>query len=275
MLLSVFDREVSGLIFQGERRMQILIYLVSENHITVKQSYNNLLQGLIYQFLDRLDANWLHENGFASGNRNFKLFVFSGIRERGKIDRKTKTFEFSNRISFYLSSPVDWILTQFSSNIIRARKLNLGNNSVSVESIAVMKEQTIDSDSIIIRALTPIEVHSTLIKPDGKKLTYYYSPFEGEFGKLVNTNLRKKWKAFYRREAPGDISVKPLFSGIRNERIRYFASGNGKTLIKGWVGRFELSGDKELLKFALDAGLGSRNSQGFGMIKIAADWKNQ
>lgn len=41
-----------------------------------------------------------------------------------------------------------------------------------------------------------------------------------------------------------------------------------KTLIKGWVGRYKLSGDKELLKFALNTGLGGRNTQGFGMIEI-------
>jgi len=249
--------------------MRILVYLISDNHITIKQSYNNILQGVIYQFLDRMDAIWLHDNGFESGSRNFKLFVFSGIRERGAVDRKTQTFKFSNKISFYLSSPVDWIMTQFASNIIRVRDLNFGENTVSVESISVMKNQAIDNDSITIRALTPIEVHSTLVKPDGKKLTYYYNPLESEFGRLINDNLIKKWKAFYEKEAPGSISIKPLYSGSRNERIRYFVNNGRKTVIKGWVGKYELSGNGELLKFALDAGLGSRSSQGFGFIEIA------
>ena len=248
--------------------MRILICLVSESHITIKQSYNNVLQALVYQFLDRLDAVWLHDNGFENNSRKFKLFTFSGIRERGRVNSREKTFAFSNKISFYLSSPVDWILTQFASNIIKARDLNFGNNRVSVESIAVMKKKTINGGSIMIRALTPIEVHSTFIKPDGRKLTYYYNPFEDGFAKLVNENLKKKWKAFYKKEMPGDISIKPLFTGSRNERIRYFEAGSRKTLIKGWVGRYELSGDKELLKFALDAGLGSRNSQGFGMVEL-------
>ena len=255
--------------------MRILVYLISDNHITIKQSYNNILQGLIYQFLDRIDAAWLHKNGFESGSRKFKLFVFSGIRERGAVDRKTQTFKFSNKISFYLSSPVDWIMTQFAGNIIRSRNFNFGSNTVSVESISVMKDQAIDNDSITVRALTPIEVHSTLIKPDGKKLTYYYSPLENEFGRLINDNLMKKWQAFYKKDAPGDILIKPLFSGGRNERIRYFVNGDRKTVIKGWVGKYELSGSMELLKFALDVGLGSRGSQGFGMIEMAANWRNQ
>ncbi len=255
--------------------MRILVYLISDSHITIKQSYNNILQGLIYQFLDKIDAAWLHDNGFQNGSRSFKLFTFSGIRERGAVDRRAQTFKFSNKISFYLSSPVDWIMTQFASNIIRSRNLNFGGNTVSVESISVLKNQAIDNDSITIRALTPIEVHSTLIKPDGKKLTYYYNPFEGEFSRLVNDNLKKKWNAFYKKESLGDISIKSLFTGSRNEKIRYFVNGGRKIVIKGWVGKYELSGNMELLKFALDAGLGSRGSQGFGMIEMAANRRNQ
>ncbi len=255
--------------------MRILVYLISEKNITIRQSYNNILQGLIYQFLDKMDANWLHDNGFESGSRKFKLFTFSGIREKGKVNRRAKTFEFSNKISFYLSSPVDWIMTQFASNIIRARDLNFGGNTVSVESISVMKNQAIDNDSITIWALTPIEVHSTLIKPDGKKLTYYYNPFESDFGRLINDNLIKKWEAFYKKEAHGSISIKPLYSGSRNERIRYFVNNGRKTVIKGWVGKYELSGNRALLEFSLDAGLGSRSSQGFGFIKLVNHSENQ
>jgi len=42
-----------------------------------------------------------------------------------------------------------------------------------------------------------------------------------------------------------------------------------KTFIKGWVGRYKLSGETEFLQFALEAGLGGRNPQGFGMIEVA------
>jgi len=53
--------------------VRILVYLISEKNITIRQSYNNILQGLIYQFLDKMDANWLHDNGFESGSRNLSF----------------------------------------------------------------------------------------------------------------------------------------------------------------------------------------------------------
>jgi CRISPR-associated endoribonuclease Cas6 len=38
------------------------------------------------------------------------------------------------------------------------------------------------------------------------------------------------------------------------------------TWIEGWVGRFLLEGPSELLRLALEAGLGAKNSQGFGYV---------
>jgi len=40
------------------------------------------------------------------------------------------------------------------------------------------------------------------------------------------------------------------------------------TLIKGYSGRFVLEGDQNLIELALSSGLGSKNSQGFGYIKL-------
>ncbi|MEN3184293.1 MAG: CRISPR-associated endoribonuclease Cas6 [Atribacterota bacterium] len=36
----------------------------------------------------------------------------------------------------------------------------------------------------------------------------------------------------------------------------------------GYEGRFFVEGDEGLLAFAYDAGLGERNSQGFGMFRV-------
>ncbi len=39
-------------------------------------------------------------------------------------------------------------------------------------------------------------------------------------------------------------------------------------MIKGWNGKFRLTGDKKMLELALSAGLGAKNSQGFGLIVL-------
>ena len=40
------------------------------------------------------------------------------------------------------------------------------------------------------------------------------------------------------------------------------------TIIKGWMGRFVLNGNKKLLKLGYDCGIGAKNSQGFGMVEV-------
>jgi CRISPR-associated endoribonuclease Cas6 len=45
--------------------------------------------------------------------------------------------------------------------------------------------------------------------------------------------------------------------------------------VKGWSGFFELTGHPEFLSFALDAGLGSRNAQGFGMVEVVREKKRE
>ncbi|RKX92249.1 MAG: CRISPR-associated endoribonuclease Cas6, partial [Spirochaetes bacterium] len=40
------------------------------------------------------------------------------------------------------------------------------------------------------------------------------------------------------------------------------------TIIKGWTGTFVLNGNRKILKLAYYTGLGSKNSQGFGMFEV-------
>ena len=47
--------------------------------LQVPIQYNHLLQGLIYNNLDRALLSWLHEEGHAYGMRRFKLFAFSRL----------------------------------------------------------------------------------------------------------------------------------------------------------------------------------------------------
>jgi CRISPR-associated endoribonuclease Cas6 len=251
--------------------MRLKVELVSSETVILPTGYNAILQGVIYNFLDRLDATWLHDRGFTFEKRSFKLFTFSEILERAEFDPQNKSFTFPRQISFILASPVDWILEQLALNLVKAPEVRLGHQSLAISAITVIVSEKITENSIRVRAITPIENHSTFSKPDGKKVTHYYSPFETEFSNLTNQNLRKKWTALFQRECPYHMTIQPLFTGSRNERIVYFGTGEHRTITKGWKGNFMLQGDPEFLQFSLDAGLGSRNSQGFGLVGVERD----
>jgi CRISPR-associated endoribonuclease Cas6 len=248
--------------------MRLEIKLISEHPVILPASYSSYQQALIYNILDRFDAEWLHDRGFTFEKRNFKLFNFSGILERGLFRQKEKLFVFGNTVSFYISSPVDWILEQTASNLLKNEKVRLENNLLYIDSVAVLRKENIQNSKIKIKAISPIENHTTLLTADGRKKTYYYSPYEKEFSELTNKNLQKKWTALFQKECPYNIEIKPLFSGDFNLKHRNYEKNGKNTFITGWIGKYELIGEPDFIQFALDTGLGSRNSQGFGMITL-------
>lgn len=243
--------------------MRLKISLISDKDVVLPKEFNYITQALIYNLIDRLPAKWLHDGGFKIEKRSFKLFTFSSILEKGKYQSSKELFIFPYEISFYLSSPVSWILEQVAKNTVFSEELMFGQNEMSISSVEIIKNDEITENKIRINALAPIETHSTLTKGDGSKKTYYYSPSESEYSELINENLRKKWGALNKKDCPHNIKIKPVKMEHCRERIRTFKG----TVIKGWTGHFWLEGEPEFLHFALEAGLGSRNSGGFGFIE--------
>lgn len=123
-------------------------------------------------------------------------------------------------------------------------------------------EQVADKDSIEVRTISPVVMYSTLIKPEGGKYTCFFQPGENEFNRLITANLRKKYEAFYNREPPGgEMFVRPL------DRPRLHVTKYKNTVVKGYTCKLRLSGPRELLQMALDAGLGGKGSQGYGCVE--------
>ena len=60
------------------------------------------------------------------------------------------------------------------------------------------------------------------------------------------------------------FSFRALKVSNKDAKIVYYRD----FVIKGWLGIYEIEGDPRLLKLAYSAGLGAKNSQGFGMIDV-------
>ena len=242
--------------------MKIKLVFEAKSPIFLQTGYLHSIQGLIYNMLDRLSADWLHSEGFQHKNRFFKLFVFSEINEKGKFV-KNKGFYFPERISFYLASPIHWIIEQIAKNGIMTESYKLGCNDVKLVEISTYPQEKIENEKVIIKTLSPIEVHSTLKKPDGSSKTYYYNPREQEFSALIEKNIKKKWEILNKKECKLSLKITP--ANVKHLKERTIIVKD--SVIKGWKGRFILEGDKELIQLAFETGLGSHNSLGFGMIE--------
>lgn len=251
------------------KAMRVTLELGYKNgKLSLPIHYNYLVQGFLYgNITDELGA-FLHDEGFVYGKRRFKMFTFS--RLRGEYELRGDRIEFrSPHIRLTISSPYGRFIEEFANTLLRREELELGGHGIYVGSIRVHPEPEIGAE-MMVKTLSPVVVYSTLQTKEGKKKTYYYSPFEAEFVDLVDKNLRKKYVAFFGKDVRAR-KLKMEIVGRPGEKIVKYR----ETVIKGWMGRFVLRGDKRLLKMGYESGIGSKNSQGFGMVEVVDDRRDR
>lgn len=241
--------------------MQIKISFSSDVNIVLPIHYNHIVQGFIYNNIDEELASFLHNKGYISRGRTFKLFTFSNILKRGrKIKEK---FNFGKEISILVSSPLDDFCKSIANSMLQNDNLVLGKNNLKVEQIELFNEK-IEKEEISIETLSPIVIYSTLFKADGKKFTHYYRTRENEFEKLIGENLIKKYNAFYGADIKLKKNIEIVSKGAVRQNLIYYKN----FIVKGESGKFIIKGDNRLLQMGLAAGFGGKNSQGFGCVKL-------
>ncbi|MDH4128337.1 MAG: CRISPR-associated endoribonuclease Cas6 [Spirochaetota bacterium] len=253
--------------------MRVTFYFSSKRDIILPVSYNELIQAMIYRYLEKDFATFLHEKGYEGNGRTFKLFCFSQITSPAffNFNKHTKTINFGNRIEFTLSTSVEKIAISFVENQMKSSDIFLGNNNLILEGIKVHTKKTF-SNNVVLKVLSPITVYSTLSTPDNKSKTYYYSPTEPEFEELIYNNLIKKLHANLTNF--NDLDFSSENNKFQFNIKKYDFRKNQKTTqfkgfyIKGYTGIYELIGHPTLIELAYNTGLGSKNSMGFGYWEI-------
>jgi CRISPR-associated endoribonuclease Cas6 len=240
--------------------MRLWIEFNASGIIRLPVHYNHAVQGLIYRFLPHEYRKALHDDGYVVGKRRLKLFTFSRIFGR-KEGAEAGPVAFHPPIKVCISSPIERFLSELINQLVKNSKLQLLGNELQVTSIEIPRSPAL-GDEAVFYTLSPITVYSTLYTAEGKKKTYYYSPYEEEFSQLASINLARKYKAYKGEEMHGDVGITPL--GRPKESIVLFKG----TVIKAWAGRFKIKGDKRLIEMAYEAGIGSKNSAGFGMVEV-------
>jgi len=117
-------------------------------------------------------------------------------------------------------------------------------------------------EEMLVKTLSPITAYSTIVLPNGNRYTHYFSPYSSDFKKLIEENLRRKASALDIEIKNNNFYIEPYGITEKNEKLLFYKD----IIIKGWTGYFILKGDPQLLKLALNSGLGAKNAQGFGMI---------
>ncbi|HEU23500.1 MAG TPA: CRISPR-associated endoribonuclease Cas6 [Mesoaciditoga lauensis] len=239
--------------------IKVRLELISEGEVRLPIAYNYLIQSMIYALIEDRFPN-LHDVGFEYEKRRLKLFTFSQIYSQ-KYQVDGKFINFSSPLYIFVSSPIDELIDVLANKMLRKEKLRIGNNCLTLSRIDPIIEN-FDGCSIKVKAVSPITVYTT--SEDGH--TYYHSPDERIFDSLIKSNIQKK--AFIlglnTDEKSINFSIESLNSDKKNSKVTFYKN----FLVRGWTGKFKIEGDEWLLKIALSAGLGAKNSQGFGMVVL-------
>lgn len=217
-----------------------------------------ILQGLIYHALreDPMYARALHEKGRTAEGRAYKLFCFSELSGPYTIADGQICYPHGADLEIRGIDPR--FITLLFSYFTKHPTVRLGDNTVEIQNLR-LGDTRLHKDRILVKTLSPITVYRT--EADGH--TTYFSPEAEAFCSLVEKNARRKWLSHYGTEEGFGFSIRP-----QGERFTRRATHFKSTFITAWHGRFLLEGTPETLDFLYHTGLGSKNSQGFGMFEI-------
>ncbi len=232
-------------------------------HFTIPVNNNSIIQGFLYRCLGEEPAysDFLHNRGYRSEpGKNFKAFTFSKLRGRHKYDALTKSMIFENQILLFVSS-LDLHFCNILIKVLYTKEqLTINGQEVQVEEIWVDDTHVSDS-SIQIRMLSPIMIHTRLAS--GK--TRYFSPEDEGWEELLQDNFFRKYAAIIGREPVCSIEITPIRVSDKDKVVTRY---KGQLLMTGYTGEYLLNGPVLYLDFLYQVGLGSNNSQGFGMFEM-------
>lgn len=249
--------------------MQLTLNFDAPSPVELPVHYGHLVQGMLYHEMENpLLSRYLHEHGFQFEKRKFKLFTFSRLMgQETHFDRAKKKLVFVPPLQLIVCSPIPFILQELGTGFLRKGQVRIGPAGLTVKGITTSQPH-VCKDRIHVRMLSPIAIYSTLPTTDGRKYTYYYSPLEPAFSEIAGANLLKKHLLIHGGPPLSEVfSIRPIRVTERDHKITRYKG----FIIKGWMGMYELQGDPSLLQIALTAGLGAKNSQGYGCCLILSN----
>lgn len=252
--------------------MRLSVHLEPEQKGLLPPTYREYVQAAIYRLLPARIGQPLHDGSYWSSARPMKLFVFSQLY--GAVHyRKGEGVEVTGPVWFRFASPDRNLALGLAAGLLQFGRLRLGTLDFAVREVATQALPEL-GETLVVQTLSPITVYRT-VEQDGKRRTEYFNPLEEEFTELVVSNLVRKASVLGwlpNDNGAGDQTMTAahpvrirLLGGIsaRQKRLECYKG----TWIEGWVGRFKLEGPPQFLQLALEAGLGAKNSQGFGYVE--------
>lgn len=239
--------------------MQLVVHIHLDEPLVLPINYNHILQAVVYRSLSIMPdfSEFLHEGGFARGQRQYKMFHFSQLSGEYRVQSRQITFY--SEVSFEVRSPEPLLIRLLGESIWK-QGITFGDNLYTDIDLELY-DYTVEESDILIRMKSPVTVYSTDPVTNG---ICYYEPDDPQFYELIQDNFYRKYQAYYGVTPVSLIRMNP--HGDR--KPKKFVTRYKESYISAWYGTYQLSGRRKYLDFLYQTGIGSKNSQGFGMFEI-------
>ena len=239
--------------------MQLSVSIQLDEPLSLPINYNHIVQSIIYRALRVVPeyADFLHTDGFILDKRQYKMFQFSQLT--GDYVIRDKWIIFQSYVEFEIRSVEPMFL--------RILGESFWNNGITFGDKVYRNLQmdlydyTVEETELMIRMKSPVTVYST-DKESGK--TYYYNQLEETFYDKINETFYRKYEAYYGIPPASPI----ILSNGKSSCPKRLVTRYQGSYITAWYGIYRLCGERKYLDFLYQTGLGSKNSQGFGMFEI-------
>jgi CRISPR-associated endoribonuclease Cas6 len=247
---------------------RLLIRLHATDDSRYEMEYHKDVQGLIYNLL----------RGSAYDNHNkqgYKFFTFSNI------------FPFSNmrkndQRNLMISSPSDDFVSYVKEQLEYLKDIRIAQMKFKVDYCTKIDMKLPEYDTFSLITATPIitRIHRYRYEElgavdlvNGYKSIYWRSSHPVDlFINQLEDNLVKKYNEYHHRLEDEPEERSPVFCSYKflKQIATKVSSGIGlqKATVIGTNWQFLLNGTSDLVRFALDTGLGELNSLGFGFMNV-------
>lgn len=240
--------------------MRLEIILKGKNNFKVPFNYNHILSAIIYNKIADLNfANELHSS------KSFKFFTFSQIYIPKRRIVKDGIIAKNGVISFYISSPNDFLIKSLVDGFLEDSEISFQNQKLTIQKIEALKTPEFSSKSEF-KTLAPIIVR-TKKEIDGELKIWDLAPSDKFFKSLENNLIKKYIKFNNLTKTDKKINIYSDMNFVKRKRIS-INKGNATTHHRAYMMDLILEGDRDLIEFAYDVGIGEKNSMGFGMVKL-------
>lgn len=233
-----------------------LIITFKNEELTLPIRYKHLIQGWIYSLFPKDGYGaFLHDIGYKSDGKTFKLFVFSDLLGTFKADQNQ--IHFTGPVRLEIGSLADDLIQDIYQHLSRDPVIVLNGVRLQVKKLQIKSLPYFPGEKeFLVQTISPV----TAYKMENQKFLYYM-PGTREFEEICRQNLERKNQITFHNQ---DISF--FVTGVESvrKRIVYFKN----TFYVAYKTILRLKVNYRTLDLIWDTGLSSKGSAGFGMIRI-------